>query len=86
MTEHQVVVHSRFEYNLDDWRKASAIPQREFEYLDADGGAGWALLGAMLRDRAIETDDEGTVTFSERSGMRQRISAPDALKHRLIGG
>lgn len=76
---------ARFNYDLNAWRKGSAIPVREFEVLDADNGAGWALLGSMLRERAIETDDEGTVTFSERSGRAPRISAPDALRHRSEG-
>ena len=46
-------------------------------------GAGWALLGMMLRERVVETDDEGVVTFSDRAGPA-RVSAADALRHRFM--
>ncbi len=48
--------------------------------LDADGGAGWSLLGLLLKERSIETDDEGRVAFTNDSDPR--ISAAEALKHR----
>jgi hypothetical protein len=73
-------VPPRYDYDLAAWRQGSAIPKREFELLDAADGAGWALLGTMLRERAIETDDEGVVTFTDKGVPR--VSASEALRHR----
>ena len=37
----------------------------------------------LLRERVVETDDEGVVTFSDRAGPA-RVSAADALRHRFM--
>lgn len=43
-------------------------------------GHNWSQ--ALLRDRSVDTDDDGHVTF--RSSSVPRISAGDALKHRYM--
>lgn len=35
---------SRFNYDMDAWREGCQVPEREFEMLDSDNGAGWDLL------------------------------------------
>ena len=73
----------RFEYDLDAWRSKSSIPDREFETLDADGGAGWKLAQELLRERSVEKREDGGVRFKEGAGTA-RISAAEALRFDFI--
>jgi len=73
----------KFDYDLDAWRANSFIPARDFDLLDADGGAGWDMAKALLRPRSIKNMPDGTVAFVNDS-QQPRISAGEALKHRYM--
>ncbi|KAG6543453.1 hypothetical protein Mapa_015123 [Marchantia paleacea] len=67
-------------YNLDEWRKKCRFDEEDFDLLDADGGAGWELVKAMLQPR----HDKMHAIWPSLGSSRP--SAEAALKHRFFTG
>ncbi|XP_024525241.1 serine/threonine-protein kinase STN8, chloroplastic [Selaginella moellendorffii] len=67
-------------YDLNKWRKKCQVPKEEFSLLDADDGAGWELVTALLQPR----HDKAFMIWP--SLVRGRPSAAAALKHRFFRG
>ena len=70
----------RADYDLEKWRRRSGrqFSSAQTAALDADGGAGWELLGALLRPRK---HSDATQLLS---ASRRRPSAQEALRHRFM--
>ncbi|BBM98878.1 hypothetical protein MPTK1_1g16910 [Marchantia polymorpha subsp. ruderalis] len=67
-------------YNLDEWRRKCRYDEEDFDLLDADGGAGWELVKAMLQPR----HDKMHAIWPSLGSSRP--SAEAALKHRFFTG
>ena len=70
----------RADYDLEKWRRRSGrqFSSAQTAVLDADGGAGWELLGALLRPRK---HSDATQLLS---ASRRRPSAQEALRYRFM--
>ncbi|KAI5074830.1 hypothetical protein GOP47_0010791 [Adiantum capillus-veneris] len=65
-------------YNLKKWRSSCRHGKDEFAFLDADGGAGWELVTALLQPR----HDKDQLVWPSLGGSRPSASA--ALRHRFF--
>jgi serine/threonine protein kinase len=74
----------RWGYDMEEWRARSALPARNTKILDANDGLGWGLAEALLRPRAIETDDDTGDVYFLSSGGKKRLTAEEALAHPFI--
>eukprot|EP00798_Chlamydomonas_sp_ICE-L_P012483 gene12483-15693_t len=75
----------KFFFNLRAWKKAAPFNKKEFELLDANGGAGWDLLQGLLRERDIESNSFNLSSLQrEKLSMEYRLSATEALNHRFM--
>lgn len=70
----------RANYNLKSWRANCRYSREEFSYLDADGGAGWELVTALLQPR----HDMDNLIWPSLGNSRP--SAAAALQHRFFKG
>ncbi|KAF6253935.1 kinase-like domain-containing protein [Scenedesmus sp. NREL 46B-D3] len=78
------VEYERCDYDIDAWRKSCRwISKRDTAVLDANDGAGWSLLQALLRPRTIMVGDDGSVSFVSKAGFA-RIGAQEALRHSFM--
>ena len=70
----------RADYDLEKWRRrlGRQFSSAQTAVLDADGGAGWELLGALLRPRK---HSDATQLLS---ASRRRPSAQEALRYRFM--
>lgn len=65
-------------YNLKKWRGSCHHGKEEFAFLDADGGAGWELVAALLQPR----HDKDQIIWPSLGSSRPSASA--ALRHRFF--
>lgn len=76
----------RLKHDIREWREKAKLSSRQTALLDANDGAGWSLLEALLQPRQIEGDGQGGVKFVDRTGKAPRLTPNEALKHPFILG
>eukprot|EP00210_Caulerpa_lentillifera_P003569 g3404.t1 len=76
--------YKSYGYDLEKWRNGSKLIARHTEVLDANDGAGWKLLGEMLKPREIQKSSDGSISFMESSDGSLRISTDAALSHEFF--
>lgn len=74
----------RLKHDIKEWREKAKLSSRQTALLDANDGAGWDLVEALLQPREIEGDGRGGVTFVDRTGKAPRLTPIEALKHPFI--
>ena len=74
----------RLKHDIKEWREKAKLSSRQTVLLDANDGAGWDLVEALLQPREIEGDGRGGVTFVDRTGKAPRLTPIEALKHPFI--
>lgn len=74
----------RLKHDIKQWRVKAKLSSRQTALLDANDGAGWDLVEALLQPREIEGDGRGGVKFVDMTGKAPRMTPVEALKHPFV--